>query len=62
MARTRIHKEKGKFNNGIDDDNVSTSLRMFWRRHNYDLGEHKHEKNKKRLKQLDRDTCVELNY
>jgi hypothetical protein len=41
MSRTHLHKEKGKFNNGIDEDQASTSLKLFWRRSNYDLG---HEK------------------
>ena len=61
MSRTKIHKEKGKFNNGIKQDNISISLQKHYDRHNYDLDIFRALKKSKIEKQAEIDMQDEIN-
>ena len=42
MSKTILHKEKGKFNNGVTDyDNLSFKTKKHFSRHNFERGHFK---------------------
>lgn len=43
MSRTKLHKEKGKFNNGLLDE-IPTDLQNLFNRHNWEVGERRKAK------------------
>ena len=59
MSRTNLHKDKGKFNNGLLEE-VPRNLQNMWDRHNNELGEFSAIKKNKTEKILDKEMKEEI--
>ena len=55
MSNTHRHKIIGKFMNGlIEMKDIPMSVKLFWNRHNGSLGEYRHKRIVKRIKDIDK--------
>lgn len=59
MSNTNLHKDKGKFNNGLLEE-VPRNLQNMWDRHNNELGEFSAIKKNKTEKILDKEMKEEI--
>jgi len=61
MARTKIHKEKGRWRNGFQEE-VSMKLRLHWWRRNNDIDYFRHLRKSIMEKDLNKDMQLEINH
>lgn len=59
MSDTKLHKDKGKFNNGLLED-IPRNLQNMWDRHNNELGEFSAIKKNKTEKIIDKEMKEEV--
>lgn len=60
MSDTYIHKAKGRFNQGIEQDNIPFCLQKHYDRHNFEVGYFRELKSRLREKQAAEDMKIDM--